>query len=67
MGPLSAPSYTVQWAQVGSEALQRTLEREAGKQIDRLLNRGESAQSGDGTARDPGRMIGDALKGLFNQ
>lgn len=71
-GPLQAPTYTVMWNQVGSEALQRTLEREVGRQLDRLLERhrdeAPAPAEGERSSSSPtGKIIGEALKGLFSQ
>ncbi len=71
-GPLNAPKYAVLWRQVGSQALEHTLKNEARRQLDRLLNRKEG-EATDGApapaaSENPtGKILGEALKGLFNQ
>lgn len=68
-GPLDAPKYAVQWREVSSEALERSLKNEAQRQLDRLLERrresgGEEPAEGENPT---GKILGEALKGLFNQ
>lgn len=68
-GPLDAPRYAVQWREVGSEALERSLKNEAQRQLERLLERRQEPGSSEpGTGDNPtGKILGEALKGLFNQ
>lgn len=68
-GPLDAPRYAVQWREVGSEALERSLKNEAQRQLERLLERREESGGGEPAAGDnpTGKILGEALKGLFNQ
>ncbi|MBU4613050.1 AsmA family protein [Achromobacter sp. GG226] len=72
-GPWQSPEYTVQWNRVAARTLSQTLEREAGRQIERLLggrDREETApeapSQSEEAARGAGKLLGNALKGLFN-
>ncbi len=58
-GPFAEPEYRVLWSSVSSAALQQVLQNEAGRQIDRLLE-GQSEN-------DPGRALGEALKGFLGR
>lgn len=67
-GPLDAPRYAVQWREVGSEALERSLKNEAQRQLERLLERREESGGEPAAGDNPtGKILGEALKGLFNQ
>lgn len=68
-GPLDAPRYAVQWREVGSEALERSLKNEAQRQLERLLERRRDSEGEQPAAEDnpTGKILGEALKGLFNQ
>jgi len=68
-GPLNAPAYAIQWREVGSEALERTLKNEAKRQLDRLLEgrRPPAESEGGSEGNSTGKILGEALKGLFNQ
>lgn len=62
-GSFHDPTYDIRWAQVSSDALKRALRNEAERQIDRLLRRDQNT---DESSNPTGRILGDALKGLFN-
>lgn len=67
-GPFRSPEYAIQWSQVGSQALKRTLQNELGRQVDRLLDRGRDSGQGESSGDNPtGKILGEALKGLFKQ
>lgn len=58
-GPFAEPSYKILWSQVSGQALRETLQREAERQLGRLLERqGEDARGG---------ALGEALKGLLRR
>lgn len=72
-GPWQAPEYTVQWNRVAARTLSQTLEREAGRQLERLLGGRErdeappeAGSNSEEAAREAGKLLGNALKGLFN-
>lgn len=62
-GDLRQPSYDIRWSEVSSEALKNRLRDEAERQINRLLG-GDKDRAGS-SANPAGRILGDALKGLF--
>lgn len=63
VGGFTEPDYEILWSRVSSQALKRVLQNEAERQLDRLLNRRENNNEG---ANPAGRILGDALKGIFN-
>src|SRR5690606_6992628 len=69
-GALDAPKYAIQWGQVGSDALARAVQNEAQRQLERLLERQQQETGNDDKAASEnptGKILGEALKGLFNQ
>lgn len=68
-GPWAAPETAVQWNRVAARTLSEAVEREAGRQLERLLGGrrdGDAPAAPDASTNPAGRILGDALKGLFN-
>lgn len=70
-GSLDAPRYAVRWGEVGREVLERKLKNEAQRQLEKLFDRDRDADGAvpqDESGENPtGKILGEALKGLFNK